>query len=95
MEFTTVVDVLKRFTSKGLIKQVKSEKDKRASELQITQKGKTLLQTTYKILAGLKPSLTGDLTLKEQETLINLLLKLNNFHTDFFTENFINKRKKS
>lgn len=95
MEFSTVVDILKRFASKGLIQQVKSDKDKRASELQITAKGKNLLATTYKSLANLKPSVVGDLTLKEQETLLNLLLKLNNFHTDFFNEHFIKKNRNS
>ena len=95
MEFSTVVDVLKRFINKGLIKQLKDDKDKRASQLQITIKGKNLLNTSYKTLAQIKPNIAGDLTFKEQETLINLLLKLNNFHTDFFEEHYINKKKKS
>ncbi|MEO6838153.1 MAG: MarR family winged helix-turn-helix transcriptional regulator, partial [Ginsengibacter sp.] len=55
MEFSTVVDILKRFINKGLIKQVKDDKDKRASQLQITTKGKNLLITSYKTLAQIKP----------------------------------------
>ncbi|MEO7044646.1 MAG: MarR family winged helix-turn-helix transcriptional regulator [Ferruginibacter sp.] len=93
MEFTTVVDIVKRFTTQGLIRQVKDAKDKRAIHLQITTKGKDLLNKTYKTLADLKPNVAGDLSMKEQETLINLLLRLNNFHTDFFEENYIRKRK--
>ena len=95
MEFSTVVDILKRFIKKGLIKQVVDPNDHRASLLQITGKGKTLLLKTYKTLAAIKPNVAGDLTIKEQETLINLLLKLNNFHTNFFEENYINKKRKS
>ncbi|MBN8833279.1 MAG: hypothetical protein ABS68_01885 [Niastella sp. SCN 39-18] len=95
MDFSTVVDILKRFINKGLIIQVKDENDKRASQLQITQKGKNLLLTSYKILAQIKPNIAGDLTQKEQETLINLLLKLNNFHTHFYEEHYVNKKKKS
>lgn len=95
MEFSTVVDVLKRFTKKGLIKQVTDPNDQRASLLQMTSKGKSFLLKIYKTLASIKPNIAGDLTFKEQETLINLLLKLNNFHTDFFTENFINKKRKA
>ncbi len=94
MEFSTVVDILKRFTKKGLIKQVTDPNDQRASMLQITIKGKSLLLKTYKTLAALKPNVAGDLTVKEQEILINLLLKLNNFHTDYFEGHFINKKRK-
>ena len=94
MEFSTVVDILKRLIKQGLVKQLQNENDKRASLLQITSKGKKLLNTSYQTLAGIQPNVSGDLSLKEQETLINLLLKLNNFHTDFFEENFIKKSKK-
>lgn len=93
MEFSTVVDILKRFSSKGLIKQVKDKNDKRASQVQITAAGKNLLNSSYKTLAAIKPNIAGDLSLKEQGTLINLLLRLNNFHTDYFENNFIKKVK--
>ena len=95
MEFSTVVDILKRLTEKGLIKQLKDPTDQRASLLQTTSEGKNQLLTIYKTLAQIQPNVAGDLTLKEQETLINLLLKLNHFHTDYFTENYTNKKKKS
>lgn len=94
MEFSTVVDILKRLSQKGLIIQIKDPNDQRASLLQTTDKGKNQLITIYKTLAGIKPNVAGDLTMKEQETLINLLLKLNHFHTDYFTENYINKKSK-
>lgn len=93
MEFTTVVDIVKRFTQQDLIKQVKDTHDKRATLLQITTKGKNLLNKSYKTLADIKPNVAGDLSLQEQETLIQLLLRLNNFHTDFFEENYIKKKK--
>lgn len=95
MEFSTVVDIVKRFTRQGLLKQVKDTHDKRATLLQITSKGKDLLNKTYKILSGIKPNIAGDLTIKEQETLINLLLRLNNFHTEFFEEHYIRKKRKT
>ena len=94
MEFSTVVDILKRLTQKGLIIQIKDPNDQRASLLQTTAKGKNQLITIYKTLAGIQPNVSGDLTMKEQETLINLLLKLNHFHTDYFTENYIHKKSK-
>lgn len=93
MEFSTVVDILKRLMEKGLVIQVKNPNDQRASLLKITQEGKSQLGTIYKTLAQIKPNVAGDLSLKEQETLIHLLLKLNRFHTDYFTENFIKKKK--
>lgn len=94
MEFSTVVDILKRFTILGYIKQITNPNDKRASLLQITAKGKKVLSQTYKTLAGIKPNIAGDLTFKEQETLINLLLRLNNFHTSYFEEHYIRKKRK-
>ena len=94
MEFSTVVDILKRLIKQGLIKQSQDENDKRASLLQITSKGKKLLNTSYQTLANLQPNVAGDLSLKEQENLIGLLLKLNNFHTDFFEDNYVKKSKK-
>ena len=94
MEFSTVVDILKRLIKQGLIKQTQDENDKRASLLQITAKGKKLLSTSYQTLANIQPNVAGDLTLKEQENLIGLLLKLNNFHTEFFEDNFVKKAKK-
>ncbi len=94
MEFSTVVDILKRLIKQGLVKQLQDENDKRASLLQITAKGRKLLNTSYQTLANLQPNVAGDLSLKEQESLIGLLLKLNNFHTEFFEENFIKKSKK-
>lgn len=93
MEFTTVVDIVRRFTTQGLIRQTKDRNDKRAIHLQITTKGKDLLNKTYKTLANIKPNVAGDLSMDEQQTLINLLLRLNNFHTDFFEEHYIRKRK--
>ena len=94
MEFSTVVDILKRLIKQGLIKQLQDENDKRASLLQITPKGKKLLETSYKTLANLQPSVLGDLSIKEQGTLLSLLTKLNNFHTAFFDDNYIKKNKK-
>ncbi|MEO6893507.1 MAG: MarR family transcriptional regulator [Ginsengibacter sp.] len=93
MEFSTVVDILKRLTQKGLITQIKNPTDQRASLLSITPEGKSQLLTIYKTLAAIEPNVAGDLSLKEQETLINLLLRLNHFHTDYFEEHYIKKKK--
>lgn len=93
MEFSTVVDILKRLTQKGLITQIKNPTDQRASLLSITPEGKSQLLTIYKTLASIEPNVSGDLSLKEQETLINLLLRLNHFHTDYFEEHYIKKKK--
>lgn len=93
MEFSTVVDILKRLTQKGLITQIKNPTDQRASLLSITPEGKSQLLTIYKTLASIEPNVAGDLSLKEQETLINLLLRLNHFHTDYFEEHYIKKKK--
>lgn len=94
MEFSTVVDILKRLIKQGLVIQLQDEKDKRSSLLQVTPKGIEHLNTSYKTLANLQPNVAGDLNLKDQKTLIDLLMRLNNFHTEFFDQNFIKKHKK-
>ncbi len=94
MEFSTVVDILKRLIKQGLVNQFQDEKDKRSSLLQITPKGINLLNTSYTTLANLQPNVAGDLSLKEQGILIDLLMRLNNFHTEFFDNNFIKKSRK-
>lgn len=92
MEFPTVVDILKRLIKQGHVRQLQDLKDKRASCLQITSRGKKLLFSSYQALANLQPNVAGDLSIKEQDTLIDLLMRLNNFHTDFFDKNFIKKK---
>lgn len=94
MEFSTVADILKRLIKQGLIEQVRDKSDKRATLLQTTVKGKEMLNTSYKTLANLQPNVAGDLSLKEQQTLIHLLLRLNSFHTDYFEHHFLKKTKK-
>lgn len=91
MEFTTINDMLKRFEKKGWIRQEQDETDKRASRIRLTQQGATFLRRVYKTLANLKPGLTGDLSPAEQQQLMGLLIRLNQFHTEYFDRHFSKK----
>lgn len=92
MEFSTVNDMLKRLEKRGLIAQQKDKEDKRASRLFLTAKGKTLLKSIFETLSVMEPKVTGDLSANEQQKLIELLMRLNHFHTHYF-ENVFGKKK--
>ena len=63
------------------------------------------LQTIYTILdlenkiviqtiCGFEVKIADDLIGKQQETLINFLLRLNHFHTDYFEEHYTRKKER-
>lgn len=83
MEFTTINDMLKRMKRKGWVEQRKDEQDRRLSRVQLTMAGKDYVAKVYKTMAGIRPSVLGDLTPDEQSQLVELLKKLDDFHTDY------------
>lgn len=88
MEFTTINDMLKRLEKKGWIKQAKDERDRRQSRVMLTENGQLFIRQVYTTLANIQPGLMGDLSEAEQSQLMGLLIKLNNFHTNYFNENY-------
>ena len=92
MEFSTINDMLKRFSGNGWIKTEKDESDKRARLVRLTKEGNDTLYRIYNILSNLEPGLTGDLTENEQQQLTKYLMRLNHFHTNYYENHFTKKK---
>ena len=68
----TIGGVINRLESKGLIKRVVSETDKRARELSLTAKGKRLLAVLQPIVRELQQDILHPLNAKDRERFIQL-----------------------
>jgi DNA-binding MarR family transcriptional regulator len=80
LELSTGRDVVNRLVNKGLITEKPDPADGRATLIIITNKGSRLLKRSFKLLATPFSDFAGDLTVKEQETLVQLLTKLERYH---------------
>jgi DNA-binding MarR family transcriptional regulator len=80
LELSTGRDVVNRLVNKGLITEKPDPADGRAMLINITSKGSRLLKRSFKLLATPFSDFAGDLTVKEQETLVQLLTKMERYH---------------
>lgn len=78
-EITTGVDILKRLTGHGFIKEKINEADKREKLLQITPKGQKALADIVSAFRQL-PDVLGDIENSERKTLLALLMQLDEYH---------------
>jgi DNA-binding MarR family transcriptional regulator len=79
-ELSTGRDIVKRLVSRGLVTEKINPYDKRASQLNITEKGKKLLLKSHELIGDSFDNFLGDLSKEEQLQFINLLKRLNEFH---------------
>jgi DNA-binding MarR family transcriptional regulator len=79
-ELSTGRDVVRRLIARGLVSEKINPDDKRATILGITEKGKKLLTKSHEMIGHSFGNFLGDLSAEEQQQLINLLKKLNNYH---------------
>jgi DNA-binding MarR family transcriptional regulator len=85
-EKTTGTEILKRLLKEELLRQEDSQEDRRSKLLFITNKGR---ETFFGVLGNMHKAgllINGNLTSKEKETLLSLLIKLRNFHHPIFLE---------
>ena len=79
----TVVGLVKRCESKGLVKTSGKPGDKRVKLVEVTDKGMTISKETYNSIKQVQDQLTGGLSEKEAEVLEILLRKVcTNFEGD-------------
>src|SRR6516225_4043001 len=71
-----MVLLIDQLVKKGLIERRRSRKDRRHSELVLTQKGKRTLEKLSKIAIAHEKALCGGLTREERETLARLGRKM-------------------
>jgi DNA-binding MarR family transcriptional regulator len=89
-EITTGVDILKRLTGHGFIKEKINEADKREKLLQITPKGQKALSDIVTAFGQL-PDVLGDIEDSERKTLLALLMQLDEYHHTLIKKTAKNK----
>ena len=83
----TGIQIINRLIKQGWVLQTNSEIDKRSKLIEITSKGKDLLEEhMFKIRQATK-IVSGDLSLREKLELIRLLTKLTSFHREIYSMN--------
>lgn len=81
VEIPSGMDIIKRLTKQGFIIGIKDPNDKRAKLLNITPVGRQIVGMTIVKLQQIAKIVAGDLTNDEQVQLLNILEKLNHFHS--------------
>lgn len=81
VEIPSGMDIIKRLTKQGFIISTKDPNDKRAKLLSITPEGRQVVGMTIVKLQRIAKIVAGDLTDNEQIELLNVLEKLNHFHS--------------
>lgn len=83
-EYTTGIEIIKRLINLGLVKEKHYPDDKRSTAIEITTKGKKMLQKCYPYMHQISDVLFDALTEKETYQLAALLTKLDNFHLNLY-----------
>jgi MarR family transcriptional regulator, lower aerobic nicotinate degradation pathway regulator len=90
-EKTTGMEIIKRLYNNGLITQTDDLTDRRSKQLQITEKGTSLLLHSLEQMHKASQVIAGNLTAAERMQLLYLLQKLHLFHNPLF----LNQREAS
>ena len=83
-EKTSGMEVIKRLLSSGFIQQFDDENDKRSKRVSLTQEGQKVLFHSFENMQKVANISTGNLSETENNQLLNLLKRLDNFHNDIF-----------
>jgi DNA-binding MarR family transcriptional regulator len=87
IENSTGVEITKRLARKGLIAETPDPDDRRSALLTVTEKGKKVLQQGYNKLAPVHTSFLDALIPQEKHLLVNLLSRINQYHTGQINNN--------
>jgi DNA-binding MarR family transcriptional regulator len=85
-QITTGTEIIKRLISKGFIKEFADNNDKRSVRVSITEKGRLAIHSTEKTSKSLSKISIGNLKNEELLFLVNILRKLDNFHSNIFKD---------
>lgn len=86
-EVTTGMDIIKRLIFLGYLKEIPDQTDRRQKFLQLTAKGKKVLQLLQADFASL-PDVLGELNLENRRKLVEWMIDLDRYH-----ENILKERK--
>ncbi|MDD4490201.1 MAG: MarR family winged helix-turn-helix transcriptional regulator [Paludibacter sp.] len=84
MEKTSGIEIINRLIKKGYICQFDDETDKRSKRIKITDIGRREIIALLPSMNLVSKIIVGRLTKEEQQTLVYLLRKLDDFHNDIF-----------
>ncbi len=85
-EITSGMLVIKRLIDRGFVSQSNDEQDKRSRRISITDAGMAVLQSVQPAMNQATDLFRGDLSDAEQQQLIALLIRLDQFHKPLFLE---------
>ena len=81
------IEILKRLSKKGLIKEFDDTDDKRAKRVAITEKGKKELQRILPKMIEVFRLMTAELSLNDKLHVLSFLKQMNDFHTSNMNKN--------
>lgn len=83
-EFPSGIEVIKRLINFGLVEEFPDEEDRRSKRVEITGKGREVLAECYPVLSKVGSIAFAGLLPSEKMMLLNLLVKLDGFHTEHY-----------
>jgi DNA-binding MarR family transcriptional regulator len=81
IENSTGVEITRRLAKKGLLRESVDPNDRRSARLSLTEKGQRLLKEGYAKLVTTHTSFLAPLPADQQQQLVNLLTRLNDYHS--------------
>lgn len=80
IENSTGVEITRRLAKKNLLRETADPNDRRSARLSLTEKGQRLLKEGYANLAPTHTDFLTTLLPEEQQQLVSLLTRLNDYH---------------
>ncbi|MFC6267909.1 MarR family winged helix-turn-helix transcriptional regulator [Frigoriflavimonas asaccharolytica] len=84
-EKQTGIEIIKRLVKNNLIEEFPDLEDKRSVRISVTAKGKAIFAESMDKITLASKIICGDFDIKEKETFLNLLKKLNLFHHTLYS----------
>ncbi len=82
MEIPSGTEVIKRLLKNDLLEDYQDEQDSRAKRVRITAKGREVMLAAFKEMSKVAQLVSGSLSQEERIQLLNLLMKLDDFHQE-------------
>jgi DNA-binding MarR family transcriptional regulator len=87
MEITTGTEIIRRLLKMDFLMETENQTDKRSKYVSLTEKGKSLVESSFDLLDKLATIAAGTLNDEQKKQLVDLLEQLNDFHLHNYFEN--------
>ena len=84
-EFPSGIEIIRRLTKTGLIEEMADETDKRSRRVRLTTNGEEVLNSSYSLLHQAGELMFDTLDQAEKMMLVQLLERLDKFHTEHYS----------